>query len=539
MNASEDPTLQQFEIARTYDEFPYPTTPYPLTHPSRLAAVGMLFGLEPAPVNGCRVLEIGCADGGNIIPLAESLPESRFLGLDISLSQIQRGQSLADRLLLTNLELRRESFADLSADEGPFDYIIAHGVLSWIPEPLGVELLRFCRERLAPQGIAFISYNTLPGWQARGVLREAFMYGSRKCSESGEQLAKARKLAATLRGIFNGANTPYARMLSEQLKQVAGWSDGYLRHDVMELENHPLYFHQFVEKAAAQDLRFLGESEFHTMFAQDIAPPVRQQLEKLADDLIEREQFADLIRGRMFRQSLLCHAERKLQRNVKPALVRKFYLSSPLKPLEGPPDLSLQESEPFVNRHGLRFHVSSPVAKAALLELGRRWPASMPFDELLAAARAQLPDGTERDAEKEATALEAALFMGALQTVVELSPGPSPCVAEISERPLASRLAREQAQQECRVTNRRHDFVELDGLHRRLLLLLNGCRTHDELVQALAEDAFRGAFELPTPASGSAAEGEETLDFPGVAVLMRRQLPECLDWLARAALLVG
>lgn len=539
MNPSRDPATSQYETARSYDEIPYPTTAYPLTHPARMAAVGMLFGMTPAPVEGCRVLEIGCADGGNLIPLAESLPESRFLGLDISLSQIQRGQNLADRLLLTNVELRRQSFVDLSASDGPFDYIIAHGLLSWVPEPLGEQLFESIGRLLAPHGIAFVSYNTLPGWHARGILREAFLYGSRKLPETGKQLEKARELARMLGSIFAGSNAPYARFVAEQLEQVRGWSDGYLRHDVMELDNHPLYFHEFVEKAGSHDLRFLGETEFHTMFLQDIAPGVRQQLEKIAGDLIEREQFSDLVRGRMFRQSLLCHANQQLKRHVKPSIVRKFHISSPLTPVESAPDLGSTSSESFVDRRGVAIQVSAPVAKAAFLELARRWPGSVAYQPLLRAALARLPKHDGGGEAHAAAALDTALFLGILQTVVEISPVAAPFVVELSEMPEGSRLAREQAQQDRRVTNRRHDFVDLDDLHRRLLLLLNGSRTRDELAQALAEEAFRGAFELPARCVDAGGDIEETLDLPGLHEIMGRQLPGYLNELARHALLVG
>ena len=72
-----------------YDEVRYPGRFYPQTSPERLATLGTLFGLNPAPVDHCRVLELGCGDGGNLLPLAELLPRSSFLGIDLARAAIE------------------------------------------------------------------------------------------------------------------------------------------------------------------------------------------------------------------------------------------------------------------------------------------------------------------------------------------------------------------------------------------------------------------------------------------------------------------
>jgi len=75
--------MEDSEEHTSYDEVPYESQSFPQSHPNRLATLGRLFGLSPAPVAQCRVLELGCASGGNLIPMAYHLPESEFVGLDL------------------------------------------------------------------------------------------------------------------------------------------------------------------------------------------------------------------------------------------------------------------------------------------------------------------------------------------------------------------------------------------------------------------------------------------------------------------------
>ena len=88
-----------------YDQVPYPSLSYSQSHPDRLATVATLLGMSPTPVNRCRVLELGCASGGNLIPMAYGLPESDFVGIDNSARQIAEGQAMVKTLGLKNVTL--------------------------------------------------------------------------------------------------------------------------------------------------------------------------------------------------------------------------------------------------------------------------------------------------------------------------------------------------------------------------------------------------------------------------------------------------
>ena len=152
-------------LATSYDEVPYPRLAFPLTHPSHLATIGRLLGFASADVENCRVLELGCASGANLVPIAYALPKSRFIGIDFSERQVSDGREFIAALGLSNVSLERldilhvaESLRDSDcasrrdatawASAGPFDFIIAHGIYSWVPDPVKDALLAACRALL-------------------------------------------------------------------------------------------------------------------------------------------------------------------------------------------------------------------------------------------------------------------------------------------------------------------------------------------------------------------------------------------------------
>jgi cyclopropane fatty-acyl-phospholipid synthase-like methyltransferase len=146
------------KIESSYDKVPYDSFPYPQSHPDRLATVAALFGLRPAHVDTCRVLELGCAAGGNLIPMALTLPGSRSLGVDFSAVEVNEGKQTIKDLGLENIELRQASILDIDAAYGKFDYILCHGVYSWVADEVQEKILSICKANLAPAGIAGVRH---------------------------------------------------------------------------------------------------------------------------------------------------------------------------------------------------------------------------------------------------------------------------------------------------------------------------------------------------------------------------------------------
>src|SRR5262249_14559193 len=117
----------------SYDVLPYGDRTFPRTHPDRLATIATLFGMAPAPPEACRVLELGCAGGANLIAMAESLPGSHFIGIDLSARQVDAGRERVRAKGLSNVALHRRDILEVGEDFGRFDYIVCHGVYSWVP----------------------------------------------------------------------------------------------------------------------------------------------------------------------------------------------------------------------------------------------------------------------------------------------------------------------------------------------------------------------------------------------------------------------
>lgn len=176
----------------SYDEIPYKSISFPQTHPNRLSTLGRIFGLMPAPVTRCRVLELGCASGGNLLPMAFHLPESEFVGVDLSFRHVQQATKVIRELELKNARIDHASISDIDKSWGTFDYIICHGVYSWAPQEVQDKILDVSSANLASQGIAYVSYNTYPGWHLRGLIRDMMHYHTGQFEETAKRIEQAR-----------------------------------------------------------------------------------------------------------------------------------------------------------------------------------------------------------------------------------------------------------------------------------------------------------------------------------------------------------
>jgi SAM-dependent methyltransferase len=241
-----------------YDQVYYETFPRPQTHPDRLAAVARLFGMDPAPVASCRVLEIGCGNGGNLIPMAYYLPGGCFTGIDLAAEPIAAGCATADELELRNLTLQAADLRDIGAESGEFDYIVAHGIYSWIPADVRDRLMAVCRERLAPQGVAFISYNVFPGRYISQMLREMMRYHTRGVADAAARIEQARWFLQFLRD-GRQSSPKWQALVEEEIENLLEHGDGSLFHDDLAEINEPVYFHEFAAHAGRHGLQYLGK----------------------------------------------------------------------------------------------------------------------------------------------------------------------------------------------------------------------------------------------------------------------------------------
>src|SRR5258706_2966566 len=181
-------------LLASYEEVPYESTPIHDAHPDVISTSALLLGLDPPPVPTSRILELGCSTGGNLITVALSFPNATFVGIDLSPKQISRGQAIIEKLGVQNVSLHAKSILDINPDFGQFDTIICHGVFSWVPEEVRKKILSICCKNLSPAGLAYISYNTYPGWHIRGMVRVLLNYHVRRIAEPRQPISQPRPL---------------------------------------------------------------------------------------------------------------------------------------------------------------------------------------------------------------------------------------------------------------------------------------------------------------------------------------------------------
>lgn len=472
--------------SNSYDEIPYPAGAHPQTHPDHLAMIGTLFGMEPPSVESCRVLELGCADGGNLIPMASNLPHAEFVGIDLSPRQVADGCALVAHLGLTNIRISHRNITDIDGSLGQFDYILAHGVFSWVPHEVQECIFELCQRLLTPQGLAYISYNTYPGWRMRGMLRDMMLYHTRRFSDPHQQVQQARALIQFLAKEGPNSSDPYGLLLQQELDEMRHWDDSYLRHDSLEEVNDPIYFYEFVERAAEHGLRYLAESEFQTMLTEHLSATASSTLGTVAMNQVDLEQYMDFVGNRMFRQTLLCHASVKPTRDVSSDRIKHLHFAANVKSTDATPEVSDQSVVEFCDTAGNTITVRRPVLKAALIVLRECWPASLSYNELLNQAHLRL--GTDAAlTDRDQNSLASMLLKSFAARLIQIYSTPRCLTATVSDRPLAGRLARWQANSNLVVTNQLHQNVELDEASRRLLARLDGSRKPTDLADTLSQ----------------------------------------------------
>ncbi len=464
-----------------YDQVPYPCNAYAQTHPGHLAVLARLHGMTPTAPDNCRVLEIGCGDGGNLLPLAYVLPGSHFLGIDLAATSIESAQKHARDFGLSNIEFRALDLMELhGADLGQWDYIIAHGVFSWVPEFVRLRVLSLCREILAPQGVAFISYNALPGSHIRNMVRDMLLYHTENAPDPATKIAQGRALMQFL-AQSHGTDDEYGTLLRSEAERVLKYDANHFYHDDLAELNQPYYLHQFADLAQGHGLQYLGDADYASMHTLRYPKEVRETIASIGDDVIRREQYLDFVKCRRFRQTLLCHQEVPLTRTAPLALMREFYFASSARPVASDAQLLDESPIQFQGENGLRGETSSPLAKVALAYLGLHWPSRMGFDDLEKAITSTL--GTIPDPEALETFLREFLQMGAAEAHLT----PTPFTTHISERPQASAWALYQRRFGGGITTLRHHTIHIrDDFGLWLLGQLDGSQTPEEIAHKLA-----------------------------------------------------
>lgn len=485
----------------TYCQVPYPSYAFAQTHPDHMWSIARLFGMRGVDPQGARVLEIGCASGGNILPMASQLPGASFLGIDLSTRQIEEGLRSIAATKLSNVQLQTLNLNDVPESWEPFDYIICHGVFSWVSTELQHRILRICSQHLSENGLAYISYNTYPGWYMRGMIREMMRYHVRALDEPAVQVLQSRALLGFLSECTNSLDTAYAKFLKQELGVLAKQSDSYLFHEHLEKHNLPLFFHQFARMAWECDLQYLGEANLPSMWLGNLPGQASAVLEKLTSEILQREQYADFVCNRAFRQTILCKKGVAIDRSISETRLSESNFFGHFQDKTGQRQWNAASNEKIqlVGFQGQSIETTEPALKMILLQLNQAWPKSVTFDKI-AAGLTQLFGftGIAEPATIAAVRSRTASAIGHLlvKGVIGFSFSPDRFTLEPQERPLAHPYARWQALHDKLATNFRHQLVKLDVLNAKILALLDGSRDYEQLVNHIQQAISAGELVI-------------------------------------------
>jgi len=439
--------------------------------------------------------------------------------------------------------LRQADLRQIDESWGKFDYILCHGVYSWVPPEVQHEIMRISKENLAPDGVAHISYNVLPGWHFRGIVRDMMLYHTAQFDDPEEKLSQARAVLD-----FMAENclqdTPYSNMLSRELELAREAEDGYLFHDHLETENNPIYFHEFCRRADKQGLQYLADICFADMLPQHLPEAARKTLANAP--LIKQEQYMDFLRNNTFRQSLLCHASLPINRALSPAVLDRFHLSFNYhqKP-ESATFVLDDDSNGRVEIRGRSIETDSPAGKVALATLIDAWPRAITLEQLQRQTERKLVElGLISQAESEQLpgALAHCMMQALANGMLEIFAHPPAFADSNVDHPMVSRLVREQAKLSPNVTTPHHRNVQLDEGSRLLIQQLDGRQSRQEIAETLSADA---EFQEALPAT---ARTKSKPLFPAGVIgnmtttteiaLPVAQLDRAIDSLAKSGLLV-
>ncbi|QDU64557.1 putative S-adenosyl-L-methionine-dependent methyltransferase [Planctomycetes bacterium Pan216] len=513
------------EKKSTYDEIPYEIGSYPATQPSSIGVVAQFFGLKPAPADKCRVLELGCGSGWNLIPMACRFPESEYVGIDLSKTHIDDAEAATKELGLgERLKFHHGSITDVDESFGTFDYILCHGVYSWVPREVQDHIMKICHDNLRPDGVAYISYNTYPGWHMRGMIRDMMRYHAQEFAEPLQKVREARGLIDFLSQTVSAEGNAYGMMLQNELKLLKRTADSYQFHEHLEEVNDPIYFYQFIERAQGEKLKYLSEASVSSMLVNNMPEKVELTLRRVSNDEIRIEQYMDFVRNRTFRQTLLCHESQKVHRHLNAGLLNEFCIAFGGQPATDASDAALETKVDFNLPGGRKLTCGDATLIRLLRHLGERWPNYEPTGDALSAV------GVTPNTKVAEQVLASLLKLYTSDALVARTIPPT-FTTEVAERPVAPPMVRFQAARSKRIVNALHETHSLNDFFVLLLKELDGSKDKEALSKIMV-DAVKGR-KLSLAQEGVPLRPDD----PKVAEIIPNAVDEVLRKLARAGFL--
>ncbi|MBS1834236.1 MAG: methyltransferase domain-containing protein [Acidobacteria bacterium] len=467
-----------------YHEVAYPSYVHSQTHPDHLAMMSRVFGLKPAAINKCRVLELGCGTGYGLIAAAVDLPESQFVGVDFSARMIEEAKQAALAAVASNVTFAAADILSFEP-EGEFDFIVAHGVYSWTPLAVRERILQICGRKLAPNGVAYVSFNARPGYHLPAILRD-FALSAKPATLDEAYAALERLDLSTMPETWAQLLAPCADHFWSKQSRVQ------VMYDEFAEINEPFLFREFADALSRHGLRYAAEARIEDWTANTIEPRARQMLNDLAGDPVRRMQYRDCLRLTRFHASLVCRDTVQPTIVPIPDIACTMRVSTRAVPLSPDPDIKGPAKELFESPDGVQVAIAEPLLKAALVVLSQQRPRRLLLGKLAIEA-CKLLGVEDRAAEQKLRAWLMPFWEGGFFELHSHMPN---CATELNRKPVASQFARYAAERgEALVPSLLGCVAALgDDTDRQLLLALDGTRSQTKLAEELGlapEDVTR------------------------------------------------
>lgn len=498
------------EAGTDYDKDPYVNVIFDFSAPHFVFGAAALFGLDAPELNGAQVLELGCGRGGNLIALAYYNPETQFIGVDLARRQIEEARSAAERLDLRNVRFEHMSVEDIQDSFGAFNYIYAHGLLSWTPAPVRRKIFSIAKRNLAPNGLAMLSFNAAPGWNSVRGIRDLMLYHARKTPDMSQRVRMGREIVDLL-SQQTVQTPPLVQTAKREAAIFSRAPDNYIAHDHLGAHNHAYYLTEFADIARENGLRFVTDTDISMLGMAMLSEPARR-IALSGADMIEQQQYYDFFVDQRFRRAILCHEDARPVYKIDTALVESLYFA-PKKPI---PDeirkLSPGETRQVSWKCGLfSQNTSDPLTLAALRKLANSSPnlatgaeiADAAVDE--AFANAALDDAARRDQRQRVLAyLTNSVLQGFLLPASAL---PARRSRREPGKPKFNSFVRARMEQgEGSAANFLHLEFRFDDLDRLLAPLMDGDKTDGEIIEDIAQRVARGEIRLNSPDGAAASQ---------------------------------
>ena len=348
--------------------------------------------------------ELGCGNGNSTALLAAANPHGRFIGIDFNPTHIHNARKLAQDGGIDNVEFFEKSFAELIEMDLPDAEVIAlHGVYSWVSTENRQQIVEFIRRKLKPGGMAYVSYNCLPGQAQVAPLQRLLLDFAD--SDKGPLPARVERSIDFARRLEQaGADffrvNPFAK---QRLGSLGKQDPSYLAHEYYNANWTPFYHADVAADMADAKLTYAGSTALLENFSQFELTPEMAKLVAEASNRAMAETIKDFARNKVFRKDVFTRGAPKAAPAELEALLgrTRFALARPRATCK------LTEKTP-IGPITLQAQAYAPVLDA----LAR---APMTFDEL---ARAPEMNGMNRQQARQA------LFgMAALGNVLPALPG--------------------------------------------------------------------------------------------------------------------